>query len=348
MAVAFMSIAFWLIFEVNISVLRYFKKWRGLYFWSLLISSWGTFFHTLGYVTQWWAPSSPWILNTCFILFGWSAMITGQSLVLYSRLHLVVLNRLILRGVLVLIIVTAITIQIPQWVATWGATDTKFSVTQYWSPIDSIMVRISQAVFLVQEGFFSCLYIWGAVKMLAPNVEVKVKKVMWELIGVSGFLIIMDIVILTLAYTNEHIPKEPVQNFAYAWKLKIEFVILNQLLDVLHRSRNGGSGSNRYVNDSRKKSGGAIGSNSYASDVRQDSQKEKLASPILSARKTPRPWRSLSDDSLADSSNVAVIGSQDQMNDMRQDSRSNLKQPKDSSNVAWVKREVDITRSPLN
>ena len=347
MAIAFMSIAFWLIFEINISVLRYFKKKRGLYFWSLLISSWGTFFHTLGYVTQWWAPNTPWILNTCFILFGWSAMITGQSLVLYSRLHLVILDHKLLRGVLWLIIITAITIQIPQWVATWGATDTKYSVTKYWSPIDSIMVRISQAVFLCQEGFLSLLYIWGAVKMLVPNLEINVRKVMLELIAVSTILIVMDIVILVLAYTNEHIPKEPVQNFAYALKLKMEFIILNQLLDVLHRNRNG-SRSDRYLNDSRKKSGGEIGLGSHgsASNGGSHGQTEKVGSPMMSPRKTSKPWNPLPDDSSGDSSNAAVFDGDDYHHGMRSDSQANLKQTLGRDKVAWVTRKVDVRRSP--
>ena len=352
MAIAFMSIAFWLIFEVNISVLRYFKKWRGLYFWSLLVSSWGTFFHTLGYVTQWWAPNSSWIMNTCFILFGWSAMITGQSLVLYSRLHLVILNREILRYVLILIIGTAIFIQIPQWVATWGACDTKLSITKYWSPIDSIMVRISQAVFLLQEGLLSGLYIWGAMQMLAPNVEIKVKKVMWELIAVSTYLVLVDVAILILAYLNEHIPKEPVQNFAYAFKLKLEFIILNQLLAVLQRNRHGSDGpsSDRYTKGSRKKSGDLI-QNSFGSSEKDRNGSNALSPVIPPPPASGGPWRSLSSESSGGSPNAAVPGpksprSPKSQEPMRQNSKPNIHQPANSENMAWVTREVDVKRSP--
>ncbi|KAL6721236.1 hypothetical protein ACLMJK_000338 [Lecanora helva] len=247
-ATGFMAIAFYLVFEVNLLVSRCFKKHQGLYFWSLLISSWGVFLHTIGYVLQWWVRDSPWILNTACIMFGWSAMVTCQSLVLYSRLHLVIRNYNILRGVLVLIVTTAIFIEIPQWVTTWASTDTKLSVTKLWTPYDSIMVRISQMVFLIQEATLSLLYIWGAVKVLSPNDKIDVRRLKWDLIYVNTYLILVDIIVLVLAYTNEHFPKEPVQNFAYAFKLKIEFVVLNQLVSVTQQSRSANfNAGNRYV-----------------------------------------------------------------------------------------------------
>lgn len=251
MAAGFFAIAFYLIIEINVTVLRTFKKRRGLYFWSLLISSWGTFFHTLGYVTLWWVPKAPWGLNTSFIMFGWSAMITFQSLVLYSRLHLVIRNHKILRGVLIMIMSTIILIQIPQWVTTWAATDTKLSVTKKWSPYDSIMVRVSQLAFLLQEGTLSILYIWGAVKVLSANDKIDVRRVKWDLIYINTFLILVDVIILCLAYTNEHFPKEPIQNFVYAFKLKIEFVVLNQLMIITSQSRaTNFNGGGRYIKPS--------------------------------------------------------------------------------------------------
>ena len=273
-------------------------------------------------------------------------MITFQSLVLYSRLHLVIMNRALLRGVLWLIISTAIFIQIPQWVATWGATVNVYSVTKYWSPIDSIMVRISQAVFLLQEGFLSCLYIWGAVKLLAPNVEIKVRKVMWELIAISAFLIVMDIVILTLAYTNLHIPKEPVQNFAYALKLKLEFVILNQLLAVLHRNR-GESGGNKYVYDSRKKSGSdaPLKAASYgvgSPDV-SDRSKEKFGSSEMVPRATQRAWHT-TNDSCSDES--PIRDTQEYSEFMRQNQGAYMRQAMEKDNTALVTHDIDVVSSP--
>ena len=251
MATAFQGVALYLVLEINATVFRRFKKRKGLYFWSLLISSWGVCLHTLGYILQWWTPKSPWILNTACILSGWSMMVTAQSLVLYSRLHLVVRNYNILRGVLIMIIATAIIVEIPQWVTTWASTDTKLSVTRVWSPYDSIMVRISQLAFLILETTISVLYIWGTVKVFQVNDKVEVRRVKWDLIYINTYIVLVDIVILVLAYTNEHFPKEPIQNFAYAFKLKIEFVVLNQLMTIMSQSRSTNLiGGNRYVKSS--------------------------------------------------------------------------------------------------
>lgn len=56
--------------------------------------------------------------------FGWSFMVTGQSLVLYSRLHLVIRSHKILRAVLVMIITSSIAVEVPNWVTSWFAYDT--------------------------------------------------------------------------------------------------------------------------------------------------------------------------------------------------------------------------------
>jgi len=47
----------------------------------------------------------------------------------------------------------------------------------------------------------------------------------------------MDIVNVVLAYTNEHYAKEPTQNLVGAFKLKVEFLVLNQLVDISRQSQ---------------------------------------------------------------------------------------------------------------
>ena len=67
------------------------KNYRSLYFWSLQVASWGILVHALPamvcILSQ--APKLPMSIP---FLIGWYAMVTGQSVVLYSRLHLVVLD----------------------------------------------------------------------------------------------------------------------------------------------------------------------------------------------------------------------------------------------------------------
>ena len=259
-ATALMGITFYLIIEVNVTVLRFFKKRRGLYFWSILIASWGTCLHTIASIIQWWVPGSPWVLCAALDEFGWSFMVTGQSLVLYSRLHLVIRNHKILRGVLIMIITTSIAVEVPNWVTSWFAFDTSLSVTELWTPRDNIMLRISQLVLFLQEATLSILYIWGTVKILAPNDKLNLRRIKWDLVAVNSFIIATDLVNVILTYTDELYVKEPIQDFSYAFKLRTEFAVLNQLMAVTSLSRGSNyNGGGRYVKDSgwNSSSGGA-------------------------------------------------------------------------------------------
>ncbi|KAG8533917.1 uncharacterized protein KY384_001658 [Bacidia gigantensis] len=349
--VTFDALALWMVLEINLGVSRLFKKYNGLYYWSILISSWGIVLHTVGYILKWWAPGSPWALNTCFNLFGWSMMVTFQSLVLYSRLHLVILNWRILRAVLILIIFTAITVETPQWVTSWGATNPQLSTTKHWTPIDSIMIRVSQVWFLLQEGLLSGLYIWGAIHMLTPNAELRLKKIMWELIATSTVLVALDLITVSLAYLNLHVPKEPLQGFVYALKLKLEIFILNQLLAVLDKKKNSFGGYRyRYGTDSEKKSGSRTKSATRRHDLEAsvDSEKERFGLPSVARLSRGRPWfpsREVSkEDSGGQSSDTSTFGLPESARDMRQASS-----PKpgfaDESKIAWVRHEIEIARS---
>jgi hypothetical protein len=87
------------------------KNYRSLYFWSMQVASWGSLVHALPFISH--APNLP-----MFILFlvGWYAMVTGQSVVLYLRLHLVVLDVSKVRWVLWMIIVNRCILHAPRTV----------------------------------------------------------------------------------------------------------------------------------------------------------------------------------------------------------------------------------------
>ena len=75
--------------ELVIMILATFKSYHGLYFWSILISSLAVIPHALGFFLKFLVLTSGpplWVaiaMNTT----GWYAMVTGQALVLWSRLH---------------------------------------------------------------------------------------------------------------------------------------------------------------------------------------------------------------------------------------------------------------------
>ena len=147
-------------------------------------------------------------------------------------MHLVTRNVIVHRSVLGMIIATALLIQVPNWCISIPSNSRDDAVSAVWSPPDSIFTRIQQVAFLLQEGTISVLYIVYAHRLLKPNAHVRERRIVWDLIFVSGFVVFLDVVVIILAFTNEHIVKEPLQNFSYALKLQLEFFVLNQLLEV--------------------------------------------------------------------------------------------------------------------
>ena len=147
-------------------------------------------------------------------------------------MHLVTRNVFVHRFVLGIIIATALLIQIPNWCISIPAVSRDVAVSTVWSPRDSIFTRIQQVAFLLQEGAISALYIFYAHRLLKPNTHVRERRIVWDLIFVSGFVVFLDVVVIILAFTNVHTVKEPLQNFSYALKLQLEFFVLNQLMEV--------------------------------------------------------------------------------------------------------------------
>lgn len=75
--------------EVFIKVFRRFRTYRGVYFYSLLVASLGIVIHAFGYFIRNYDISESLPLETILVCGGGMMMITGQSIVLWSRLHLI-------------------------------------------------------------------------------------------------------------------------------------------------------------------------------------------------------------------------------------------------------------------
>jgi len=87
---AFTGIAVFNVLEINVSIFTTFQRRMGLYFWSLLAASWGIPIHAIGFLLKFFRLCRNDTANVAVITVGWFAMVTGQSIVLYSRLHLIV------------------------------------------------------------------------------------------------------------------------------------------------------------------------------------------------------------------------------------------------------------------
>lgn len=55
--------------ELNVEAVTTFRRWNGLYFWSLLICSWGCTLHALGFIPKFLVGTS-WLVDLAFIEIG--------------------------------------------------------------------------------------------------------------------------------------------------------------------------------------------------------------------------------------------------------------------------------------
>ena len=164
-------------------------------------------------------------------------MVTGQSFVLYSRLHLVLRNPRILRTVLVIIIIDGICLHGPTILMTIGLQTHPHD--SRWEDRMSIMERIQLPWFSIQESAISIIYIVNTVKLLRCTYNIKTISIMRQLIIVMAICVVMDAVLIGLENARDHIAQTSIKGLIYAVKLKLEFAVLNQLMNVAHRGLTG-------------------------------------------------------------------------------------------------------------
>lgn len=233
---AFTAVAWYNVVELNIQVFITFRRHRGLYFWSLLISSYGCVLHALGFLLKFcrFADQETFLTVTIFTI-GWYTMVTGQAVVLYSRLHLVVSNHRILRGVLIMIIVDAICLHIPTTILTYCENSSAF---EKYTKAFYIMERLQMTAFCIQEFAISGVYVWATVKILRPVSTGRTRKILLQLIWINCIIVSMDLILLGMEYTNQYVIEATLKAMVYSIKLKLEFAVLNQLMSLANSSVN--------------------------------------------------------------------------------------------------------------
>ena len=155
---------------------------------------------------------------------------TGFSLVLYSRLNLVVRNRKIRRAVLCMICTDAVLFHTPIIIFDFGISSPHPYI---WYMPMNIMEKIQVVGFSIQETIISLLYIYHASGFLKDVYTKQTHRVMQLLIFAQLLAILFDICLITVDCNNMFTLKVIIHPFAYAIKLKMEFVVLNQLLALI-------------------------------------------------------------------------------------------------------------------
>ncbi|PNP60545.1 hypothetical protein THARTR1_00569 [Trichoderma harzianum] len=230
----FFSLALYNVGELVCHVAVTFKRFRGIYCWSFLVATCGIALNAVGFLLRSMGTSlslSTYVYSALGIV-GWAAMVTGQSLVLYSRLHIILPRQGLIRGILIMIVVNSVWLLVPTTVLLFLCNSP--GAAQYQVPY-FIFERIQLTVFFVQEVIISVLYIHETYKILRSYrglVTGANRTTMVHLILINLVIIALDASILILQYTNHYDLQTAWKPFVYSIKLKMEFSVLNRLVEL--------------------------------------------------------------------------------------------------------------------
>jgi hypothetical protein len=234
--IVFTSIALYNSIELLILLFLTFQTYRGLYFWTLFLSVvLGVIPHAIGYLLELFALAPLWFSLTLSTI-GFYVMVPGQSVVLYSRLHLVCQSHKVLRFVLWLIIIDAVILLIPTTVLTFC---TAYIAQPAMIRGYNVMERMQLAWFCTQEMVISGIYIVETVKLLKmmPDKDRRRTRIMYELLAINLVIILLDICLLVVEYAGFYSLQTTLKPMVYSIKLKLEFGVLGKLVSVVQTQR---------------------------------------------------------------------------------------------------------------
>lgn len=184
---------------------------------------------------------------------GWVLVISGQSVVLYSRLHLIITDIKLLRGVLIMIVFNGlvwVSIYIPfAYFPLTNIKHTTMTVLLFgseYSPRDNrrgfnnifnIMEKISMSCFYLQELIISGLYLWKSVDILKTAFG-NTRSMLYKLFAINFVIVMMDITLMVIEFHDWYVWEQGIKLVTYSVKLKLEFAVLSELIEFV-RNRSG-------------------------------------------------------------------------------------------------------------
>jgi hypothetical protein len=218
--------------------------------------------------------------------------LTGQSVVLWSRLHLLTNSRVVLRYTLYMIIANVLFLHVPTTVLTFGANSNNFSpgTLSHFVNGYSIMEKIQMVGFFIQEVILSLIYIKETLRLLKLSESVQddlrsvveegdlrqapVRRTMYQLIAINVIIIVMDVVVISLEFANLYLIEIVLKGAVYSIKLKLEFAVLGKLVQIVVAKHSDNSGihsslDRRFTNQA---AGNATGLELEKKDTRNTSR----------------------------------------------------------------------------
>ncbi|KAK8043982.1 hypothetical protein PG993_004006 [Apiospora rasikravindrae] len=247
-----LAIAMWNSVEMVPLVFFTFKRFRTLYFWSICAATFGVVVCATSQIISTWGPE-PYdrtlLAGSVVSCLGWVPMVTGQSFVLYSRLHLLNVPPQTLKLVLFMIIFDGIVLHS---IGTAFTLEPLLTHSLRLERVYATFEKIQVTTFMCQEFVLSGLYLWKCHEFLGQytcplqlspsristarrNSCDKVKGLLLGLITANVVVMMLDVTIIALEYAGLHQVQLSYKAFVYALKLKIELSILNQLVGFVRQ-----------------------------------------------------------------------------------------------------------------
>lgn len=226
---AFSAVPMWMSIELTFQIFATFKRYTGLYFYSLMLCTWSITIRQIGRVCIYFVPGCNQIFSFVFAMLGWVGTVTGFAVVLYSRLHLVTRNRKILNGVLCMIVFSVFAFHLTTMIAQIGVVTKHQPHWISWYPAIEKMQIVG---FTVQETIISTIYVISTHKLVGGSYNKKTRRNIKLLILVQVLCVSLDLPFIVLSYVDMFVIKATLCSFEFAIKLKLEFIVLNNLRDI--------------------------------------------------------------------------------------------------------------------
>ncbi|PVI02751.1 hypothetical protein DM02DRAFT_670328 [Periconia macrospinosa] len=248
---AFTAIAWFNAAETLILIFLYFKRYQGLYFWSILLATAAVVPYATGAWMKQYDLHHSYRIDEVFLTCGWVVMVTGQALVLYSRLHLVCQDYALLRFVFWMIVFNASIFIIPTLILDSFQFSAKH--IHIYNRGYFIMEKIEMTAFAMQELFISGIYLWEVWKMFKVRrvLSFKSQRSMWQLLAMNLFHFILDITLLIIQFMGMYQIQATFKGLVYSVSLKIEFAVLNSLVESVRDRRTSTNSVSHVIPKSR-------------------------------------------------------------------------------------------------
>lgn len=233
-AIPLLAVAAYNSVELFYWIFSFFRRYHGCYFWSLLVTAWGIIIFVTAVVLSL-ADMGPLALRNIAYSLGFFIVATGSVTVLYARLHLVTMDKTP-QYVLFLIIFTACTLHLPlsilYLIRGFAGPNTRPALESFCRKYGHFVIACSCTRELLLTG----VYLWVTFRNLKPILDAKGqegRRVKCELMIINIFVLVSTVCLLVLDSTNHEAIKQGYGSMATSVKLKMEFAVLNKLVNLV-------------------------------------------------------------------------------------------------------------------